>query len=339
MTGTVYLAFGFNCAGTGDVGATGDTTIWYADSIQLVPKPEAAPPAAPTALLPTNGATYQRADTLTFKWNSSPTATKYLFQLSTSGSFSSFVVADSNATDTTKKVTSLASSTKYFWRVGGYNSGGFGPFSAIDSFTTIIAVPTSPVLATPAVGATGVPRRATFTWNRSTNATKYHLQVATDSAFSAVVVDTTLADTSKRLSNSLAATTKHYWRVSAIDTAGASPYSSIAWFTTGVIDAVNDELAGIPKEFALYQSYPNPFNPSTKISYDLPKNANVKLIIYDVVGREVATLVNGVQPASHQVVEWSASALSSGVYFCRIEARSVDGSGSFNATKKLMLLK
>jgi hypothetical protein len=239
MSDTVYLAFGINCAGTGSVGAAGDTTIWYADSIQLVAK---APPASPT-------------------------------------------------------------------------------------------------LGTPAAAATGVPRRATFTWNASTNATQYRLQVATSSAFSSPVFDTTLAGTSVQLSTPLAATRTYYWRVSAINSVGQGAYSAAASFTTGTgIDAV-DPLSGLPKEFALYQSYPNPFNPSTTIRYDLPKNAFVQVIVYDVLGRKVATLVDGMQQASRQSVVWNPGNMSSGVYFCRITARSVDGSGNFSAVKKLMFMK
>lgn len=96
---------------------------------------------------------------------------------------------------------------------------------------------------------------------------------------------------------------------------------------------------GIPKAYALYQNYPNPFNPTTIISYDLPRGSYVKVTIYDVLGRVVATLVEGVQQAGHQVVDWSPSTLSSGVYFCRIQTHSQDGSTNFTATKKLLFMK
>jgi len=308
------------------------------------------PPAAP-ALLTLHGAEYQRADTLVLKWHPSLSATKYLFQLSTSSGFSSvntpMAVNDSNVTDTTRKVTTLANSTKYFWRVSAYNMGGFGVFSAVDSFITIIGPPETPAIASPADQTTGEPRRETFKWNPSANATKYHLQVASDNAVDSiggfkalnVVFDTTMVDTVKKLSVALTATTKYYWHVSAIDTGGTSAYTAAVSFTTGVgIDAVNEQGA-IPKEFALFQNYPNPFNPSTIISYDLPKSAYVRVVIYDILGQIVATLVDGAQPASHQTVQWNPSGLSSGVYFCRISAQSQDGSGNFTAMKKLLFMK
>ncbi len=94
-------------------------------------------------------------------------------------------------------------------------------------------------------------------------------------------------------------------------------------------------------QFALEQNYPNPFNPSTKIKFTIPssvilsgaKNLSVQLIVYDVVGNEVATLVNEQKPAGAYEVEFDASNLSSGIYFYRLVA------GSFIQTKKLILLK
>jgi hypothetical protein len=106
------------------------------------------------------------------------------------------------------------------------------------------------------------------------------------------------------------------------------------------IVSVQEPPAGtIPTEYALGQNYPNPFNPSTTIGYDIPKNSQVSVKVYDVLGRLVATLVDGVQSASSYRVEWNPSGLSSGVYFYRIQAQSLDGSGNFVAVKKLVFMK
>ena len=100
---------------------------------------------------------------------------------------------------------------------------------------------------------------------------------------------------------------------------------------------------GIPEVFTLYQNYPNPFNPSTTISYDLPKRAHVLITIYDVLGRNVRTLVNEESPAGSYRVTFDASNLPSGVYFYRLNANSVDLSfrsgKTFAITRKLMLVK
>ncbi|MDP2885216.1 MAG: ice-binding family protein [Ignavibacteria bacterium] len=101
------------------------------------------------------------------------------------------------------------------------------------------------------------------------------------------------------------------------------------------VTAVENGLA--PQEFALLQNYPNPFNPSTRIQYSLEKAGMVSLKVYNVLGLEVATLVNGRQEAGSYIVPFNTNkgtfGLSSGVYFYRLEA------GSFVSTKKLILMK
>ena len=88
-----------------------------------------------------------------------------------------------------------------------------------------------------------------------------------------------------------------------------------------------------PNEFILEQNYPNPFNPTTVISYQLPVSGNVTLKVYDLLGREVATLVNEYNPAGSHEVKFDGSVLPSGIYFYRLTA------GNYTAVKKLMLLK
>jgi hypothetical protein len=97
----------------------------------------------------------------------------------------------------------------------------------------------------------------------------------------------------------------------------------------------------VPKEFALYQNFPNPFNPTTKIQYDLPKNSHVSLKLYNLIGQEVLTLVNEEKPAGVYVTELNAGNLPSGVYYYRIEAHQKEGgpASDFTTVRKLLLLK
>jgi len=88
-----------------------------------------------------------------------------------------------------------------------------------------------------------------------------------------------------------------------------------------------------PKEFRLEQNYPDPFNPTTNIKYSIPNLELVKLKVYDVLGREVATLINEEKPVGNYEVEFNTTTLSSGVYLYRIQA------GTFVETKKMVLIK
>jgi photosystem II stability/assembly factor-like uncharacterized protein len=103
---------------------------------------------------------------------------------------------------------------------------------------------------------------------------------------------------------------------------------------------LDQSRAAVPTEFALAQNYPNPFNPSTIISYQLPMTNEVRLVVYDLLGREVQTLVNTRQAAGSYRVNFNAASLSSGVYFYRLSAGgATNGVGNFVQTKKMMLIK
>lgn len=89
----------------------------------------------------------------------------------------------------------------------------------------------------------------------------------------------------------------------------------------------------IPSNFFLSQNYPNPFNPSTQIKFGVPKNGIVSLKIYDILGREITTLVDGYRKAGNYRISFNASALASGIYFYKITT------GNFTETKKMILMK
>jgi hypothetical protein len=92
-------------------------------------------------------------------------------------------------------------------------------------------------------------------------------------------------------------------------------------------------ITGIPKVYSLSQNFPNPFNPETEIQFGLPAAANVKLVLYDVLGREVAVMINSVMGAGYHGYKFNAENLSSGVYFYRLTA------GTFTDIKKMTIIK
>jgi hypothetical protein len=111
----------------------------------------------------------------------------------------------------------------------------------------------------------------------------------------------------------------------------ALPVGSLQWWPN--ITDVKKGKPGVPSTFVLEQNYPNPFNPSTTIHYSIAKSAKVNLKIFNVLGEEVATLVNKSQTAGNYEVEFNASKLSSGVYFYQLKT------DNYVETKKMMLMK
>jgi hypothetical protein len=117
------------------------------------------------------------------------------------------------------------------------------------------------------------------------------------------------------------------YRLKQLDYDGTFTYSNV----------IEIEVEG-PKEFALDQNYPNPFNPSTKIAFRLAVDSKVSLKVFDILGQEVASLVNANLAAGAHNVDFNASLLNSGVYMYRIEATGIDGT-NFTNVKKMILTK
>jgi subtilisin family serine protease len=112
------------------------------------------------------------------------------------------------------------------------------------------------------------------------------------------------------------------YRLKQIDNDGSFSYSKII-----------DVDLGAPKKFELTQNFPNPFNPNTAIRFSLPETGNVKLTVFNLLGQEVAVLVNGLTEAGTHIINFDAAGLNSGIYIYRIE------SGSFNEVRKMTLIK
>ena len=126
----------------------------------------------------------------------------------------------------------------------------------------------------------------------------------------------------------------NYYRLAAVDHAGnISDYSDVV---NAAVLAIDVDL--IPDVYALHQNYPNPFNPVTTLRYDLPEDAMVTIMIYDIMGRRIKTLVNIDQTAGYRSIHWNATndlgqSVSAGMYIYTIQA------GDFRQTRKMVLLK
>jgi len=116
------------------------------------------------------------------------------------------------------------------------------------------------------------------------------------------------------------------------------PNNDIVLKSATISVGINNTTNVIPEKYSLYQNYPNPFNPVTNIKFDIPANGSignqfVSLKIFDLLGKEVATLISDERPAGSYSIDWNASSFPSGVYFYRLQ------SGDFSETKRLTLLK
>jgi hypothetical protein len=94
-----------------------------------------------------------------------------------------------------------------------------------------------------------------------------------------------------------------------------------------------------PKVYKLEQNFPNPFNPSTMIYYDLPQESHVRIMVYDILGREVRSLVDEQESAGYQKVRFDVQGVASGVYIYRMQAHPLKGGKTFSDVKKMVVLK
>ena len=122
------------------------------------------------------------------------------------------------------------------------------------------------------------------------------------------------------------------WRLRAVDAAYVGSEIAVGEFTIGVT-SVDDSDANIPNEYSLEQNYPNPFNPSTTIRFSVPKEGLVTMKLYNILGEEAATIVNGIKQPGNYSLSFDATKISSGVYFYRMIA------GDFSEVKKMIISK
>ena len=126
---------------------------------------------------------------------------------------------------------------------------------------------------------------------------------------------------------------KYFYRLKQIDINGDYNYS--------IILQVNFENQSVylASDYYLAQNYPNPFNPNTTIQYSLPEDSHLRLTVYDILGREIAELFNGISEMGNYSIEFNGTQLENGIYYYRIQARSLDNNRIYTTTKKMTLIK
>jgi lysophospholipase L1-like esterase len=216
--------------------------------------------------------------------------------------------------------------------VGGYRRMAKAIYPSVKALIDGLPIlPFAPILLSPLNASTNHDTVLNLNWSPSNNANKYRLQLSTDSGFISIVHDDTTIPTISKQVNGLN-NQKYYWRVKAGNLAGWGEWSGIWSFM--YFDPVSVRLfEDLPGQSILYNNYPNPFNPETNIEYRISNIGFVALQIFDILGQNIATLVNQEQQPGLYRVNWNASCLPSGVYYYRLTA------GEYIETKKLILLR
>jgi len=176
-----------------------------------------------------------------------------------------------------------------------------------------------PFIIKPVYGAKKMLQSVEFEWSKVPSANSYELEIYADSLLNNLLQSVTV-NINSAVINTLKTNTTYYWRVKANSTVLDNLYSGIGKFTTA-------------PPFSLTQNYPNPFNSGTTIEYYVPYNATIKIVVYNLLGELIETLVNEVHPEGKYLYNWKASGLSSGIYFIQIDGPD------FRQIRKAVLIK
>ncbi|MCF6270700.1 MAG: family 10 glycosylhydrolase [Melioribacteraceae bacterium] len=273
-------------------------------------------------------------DTVTFVWQGDEYSDDFRIQVSLIETFSQRVFDIDNIKDTTITLGGFEGASTYYWRVRAYNNGGSSLFSEAFKFATGFPLMTS--LIYPEDVSLDIELNPTFIWNSSDLATEYNLQLSEGLNINLedLMIDTLVADTTFKYED-LEVNKIYSWRVLASNDFGQSEWTGIFKFKTAadsVVSAEDIDLS-LPQEYTLEQNYPNPFNPVTTISFGIPESGMTSLRVYNIIGQEIAVLVNEDLQAGIYNISFDASEMTSGLYLYRLQSKE------FVSIKKMLLIK
>ena len=199
------------------------------------------------------------------------------------------------------------------------------------------------LLILPSDGATIPPVPVYFKWNKISGAYRYAIQVSTHPSFDDrfIVFNRNLTPyKTDYKAYDLQPGNTYYWRIRAQYNDESWNDWCQAWHfnTIAPTDVEDDDHSGFPEHPELYQNFPNPFNPTTTIDYNLARSSHVSLTLYDILGRRIRQLIDTEQSSGSQSAIWDGTdddgnPVAGGIYFYRLRA------GDFGETKKMLLLK
>jgi len=298
-------------------------------------------PGAATLSAPANNATCFSTTGLLDWSDVFPPLCNYRLNIATDQNFTNIIynVAGINASQYVMPPGVLQYNTQYYWRVKATNQvGESASWSSVRNFRTALPDVYAPTLLLPANNST-VNITPQLSWDSIAIASSYRVRIATDTGFTNLVLDSNNITRTQITvpAGRLQPNTKYYWKVLSSNVCMSSLYSG-RWSFTTAITGLSNNTSELPVEFRLYNNYPNPFNPSTLISFDIPKTSKVRLTVFNLLGEVISQGVNEELSAGKYSYSFNGSDLSSGLYIYRLEALSTEGE-SYVKTFKMVLIK
>ncbi len=284
----------------------------------------------PQLLYPENNAFNLPAE-ITFEWTNCDNAKCYNLQLTWDNSFAYIQYDLDNITNNEITISDLQKGFEFYWRVRSINDNLSSSWSEVRKFQIIPELPSKVELYEPPNGATEQPLTLLLDWVPTT-ADYYHLQVADHSSFTSNIVELDDINSSSKWLEGLQNNKTYFWRVRGKNAAGYGEWSETWHFTTETTTS-SGNLSLIPEKFILTQNFPNPFNLSTYIYFELPKDSFVEVNIFNYLGVKKENIIKDYLLAGKYKYRWEATGLSSGVYFINLKCNE------YESTVKAILLK
>ncbi len=275
---------------------------------------DGAPPP-PLLLVPAHEATHVVQQGGVLRWSRVPNALRYHLQLARDESFATVVLDKDALTDTTYPAGSLARGTAYAWRVRSAGASGVGAWSPASVFTTARGVPDVPVALSPADGAVSQPLSPELAWQPSPWADTHLLQLATDAAFTSLVVDTVLTQTTCSV-GPLADSATFFWRLAARNDEGMSAWSTARRFTTVRVTGIDAPIASVLS----LAVHPHPVRTRAIVTFELDAASVVRIELLDLLGRTLGTVADGFRVAGRHEIQVDVQDLPAGTVLVRATA-------------------